>query len=196
MKLITVFTPCYNEEENIAELYEKVKEVITAIGKYSYEHIFIDNSSTDETLGILREIAKKDRNVKVIVNANNYGWIRSPFHGMLQGKGDAVICMSADLQDPPEVIGEFIKKWEEGYSIVAGVKAKTRENMLVAAARKIYYKMISQLSAINQIDNFTGFGLYDKSFIEVLKKLEEPYPYFRGLVSELGIILGKNWATI
>ena len=186
MKPISIVTPCYNEEKNIKDVYLQVKNVIEELGTYSYEHIFIDNASKDKTVPILREIAGKDKNVKIIVNARNFGHIRSPYHAILQAKGDAVISISSDLQDPPSMIADFIKKWEEGYKIVVGVKSKSEENRIMFAVRKLYYNLIEKFSDIKQIKNFTGFGLYDKEFVDILRKLDEPYPYFRGLITEMG----------
>lgn len=186
MKLISVMTPCFNEEENVEAVYLATKEVFEEIGDYAYEHIFIDNASSDNTVPILKKIAAHDKNVKIIVNEQNYGWIRSPFHGLMQGKGDAVISMSADLQDPPETIKEFVEKWEEGYKIVVAKKVKSRENPVMFLIRKLYYYIVGRLSETNQISDFTGFGLYDRKFMDVLRELDDPYPYFRGLVSELG----------
>jgi glycosyltransferase involved in cell wall biosynthesis len=185
-KFISVITACYNEEENVEELYRQVKDIFKRLGRYRYEHIFIDNCSTDKTVKILKRIANKDKNIKIIVNIRNFGHIRSPYYGMLQARGDAAISMVCDLQDPPSMIPDFIKKWEEGHSIVIGVKKKSEENLLMFAIRKLYYAMIKKFSESEQITNFTGFGLYDRKFIDVLKSLNEPYPYFRGLVSELG----------
>ena len=186
MKLISVITPCYNEEENVRNVYEQVKQVFDVLENYTYEHIFIDNASKDRTVSILKEIAGKDKNVKIIVNARNFGHIRSPYHAILQAKGDAVISISSDLQDPPSMIADFIKKWEEGYKIVVGVKSKSEENRIMFAVRKLYYNLIEKFSDIKQIKNFTGFGLYDKEFVDILRKLDEPYPYFRGLITEMG----------
>lgn len=186
MKHISVVTPCYNEEENVAEIYAQVKNIFDALGRYSYEHIFIDNASKDETVAILKEIAGKDKNVKIIVNARNFGHIRSPYYAIFQAKGDAVICISSDLQDPPLIIKDFLKKWEEGYKIVVGVKSKSEENPVMFGIRKLYYSLIERYADTEQIKNFTGFGLYDKAFVDVLKKFDEPYPYFRGLITEMG----------
>ncbi len=185
-KSISVVTACYNEEENVEELYNKVKEVFERFDKYEYEHIFIDNASKDKTVQILKEIAKNDKNVKIIVNARNFGHIRSPFYGLLQAHGEAVISIVADLQDPPSMIADFIRKWEEGYNVVVGVKKESDESKMMFAIRSYYYDMISRLSEVNQIKNFTGFGLYDKKIIEILRKIDDPYPYFRGLISEIG----------
>ena len=185
-KLISVVTPTYNEEENVRDIYKQVKDVFDELDEYEYEHLFIDNASKDMTVSILKEIALNDKNIKIIVNTRNFGHIRSPFHGFLQANGDAVIPMVADLQDPPSMISDFIKKWEEGYKIVVGVKIQSGESRIKFAIRKFYYNMLSRLSEIDQIKNFTGFGLYDRSIIEILRKIDDPYPYFRGLISEIG----------
>ena len=186
-KHISVLTACYNEEENVAELVKAVAAVFEKMPQYTYEHLFIDNSSADTTVNILREIAKTNKHVKVIVNARNFGHIRSPFHGLIQCKGDAVISLVADFQDPPEMIETFLNKWEEGYKIVIGIKNKSKENPLMFAVRKTFYNLLASASGNDAtIKNFTGFGLYDQQFISVLRDLEDPYPYFRGLVTELG----------
>ena len=186
MKLISVITPCFNEEENVKELYEQVKAVFIDLPQYEYEHIFIDNASKDQTVTILKEIAQKDRRVKIIVNTRNFGHIRSPFHALMQAKGDAVISIVADLQDPPVMIREFIKKWEEGYKIVIGVKTQSEEAKIFFAIRKAYYNLVGRLSEVELIKNFTGFGLYDQKVIETLRSIEDPYPYFRGLICDIG----------
>lgn len=191
MKLISVVTACYNEEENIREVYEQVKAVFSGLPQYRYEHIFIDNASQDKTVEILKSIAAEDKNVKIIVNTRNFGHIRSPFHGLLQAQGDAVISIVADLQDPPELIKDFIKKWEEGYKIVAGVKQQSKESKLMFFIRKCYYNFITKISEVELIKNFTGFGLYDKKVIDILREIDDPYPYFRGLISELGFEVVK-----
>lgn len=188
-KHISVLTPCYNEKDNVEPLSKAVAKVFEKLPQYTYEHIFIDNDSTDDTVNVLREIAKKDSNVKVILNARNFGHIRSPFHGMLQCKGDAVVSLVADFQDPPELIEDFLKKWEEGYKIVIGVKNQSRENPMMFAVRKFFYNLLSKASegsGESPVKNFTGFGLYDQQFISVLRTLDDPYPYFRGLITELG----------
>ncbi|HLP06143.1 MAG TPA: glycosyltransferase family 2 protein [Paludibacter sp.] len=186
MSLISIVTPCYNEELNVEALYRQVKAVFDSLPRYRYEHIFIDNSSTDKTVEILKQIAATDQKVKIIVNIRNFGHIRSPYHGLLQAKGDAVILMVADLQDPPSMIEKFLEKWEEGYKIVVGTKNKSKENKLMFFIRKAFYKTISRISETEQVKNFTGFGLYDKSFMDILRTIDEPYPYFRGLITELG----------
>jgi glycosyltransferase involved in cell wall biosynthesis len=186
MKLLSIVTPCYNEEKNVENLYNQVRNVFEKLPEYSYEHIFIDNSSNDKTVEILRGIALLDKNVKVIINIRNFGHIRSPYYGMLNAHGDAVILVVADLQDPPEMIQEFVNKWEHGYKIVIGIKTKSEENRMMFLIRKLFYNVITNISSADLIKNFTGFGLYDKKFIEVLRNLDEPYPYFRGLIGELG----------
>lgn len=186
MKLISVVTPCFNEEGNIEELYNQVRDVFSQLPGYSYEHIFIDNCSKDRTVEILKEIAGRDKNVKVIVNSRNFGPIRSPQHGLLQSTGDAAISLVADLQDPPSMIADFVKKWEEGYKRVVGVKKRSQESPIMFHLRRVYYYILSKLSDTEQIQNSTGFGLYDKKIVEILKTMEEPYPYFRGLMSEIG----------
>ncbi|MDD5456357.1 MAG: glycosyltransferase family 2 protein [Candidatus Margulisbacteria bacterium] len=185
-KLISIMTACYNEEPNVRNLYQAVKKIFTQMPEYNYEHIFIDNASTDKTVGILKEIAKKDKNVKIIVNTRNFGHVRSPFYAFLQTKGDAVISLVADFQDPPEMIKDFLKKWEDGYKIVIGVKHKSKESTLVFMLRKMYYNLLKKMSNTGHIKNFTGFGLYDKQVIDTLKKFKDPYPYFRGLIAEIG----------
>jgi len=185
-KRISIVTACYNEEENVELLYTEVKKVFEKLTDYEYEHIFIDNASKDRTVAILKEIAKKDKNVKIIVNARNFGHIRSPFYGLIQARGDAVISIVADFQDPLPMIPDFIKKWEEGYKIVVGVKTESEENPVFFAVRKFYYNVLQDLSEISQIKNFTGFGLYDRRIIEILRTIDDPYPYMRGLISEIG----------
>jgi glycosyltransferase involved in cell wall biosynthesis len=185
-KLISVVTACYNEEENVDALYEAVKKVFSRLKQYRYEHLFIDNCSTDGTVGVLRKICARDKNVKVIVNARNFGHIRSPYHALIQARGEAVISVVADFQDPPELIPALIQKWEEGYKIVAAVKQQSRESPIFFALRRLYYWIVTGLSEVQLIKNFTGFGLYDQKVIEVLRGLDDPYPYFRGLISDIG----------
>jgi glycosyltransferase involved in cell wall biosynthesis len=186
-KLISILTACYNEEENVEILYNRVKNVFEQLPQYNYEHIFIDNASTDSTVEILKRLAANDKNLKIIVNARNFGHIRSPFYGICETHGDAVILMVADLQDPPEMIPDLLKKWEEGYKIVCAVKDRSKENPLMFLFRKLFYNVLDKFSDENrQIKNFTGSGLYDKKFVDIIRTIDDPYPYFRGLVSELG----------
>lgn len=186
MKFISIVTPCYNEEANVEELYLQVKGIFDSMNGFVYEHIFIDNASKDSTLQILKKLAAHDENVKVIANARNFGHIRSPYHALLQARGDAVILLVADLQDPPAMILDFIKKWEEGYKVVLGVKTQSEESSLMFAIRKMYYNFINRVSEIELTKNNTGFGLYDKRVIEILRGIDDPYPYFRGLISDIG----------
>ena len=186
MKLISIVTPCYNEEQNVAELYRQVKAVFDKLPQYHYEHIFIDNASKDQTVRILKELAAMDSNVKIIVNARNFGHIRSPYHALLQSSGDAVILVVADLQDPPPMIADFLEKWEQGYKVVLGVKNQSEESPLMFAIRKMYYDFINRVSDIDLTKNNTGFGLYDQKVIDILRRIDDPYPYFRGLISDIG----------
>ncbi len=196
MKKISVVTPCYNEEENIKEIYKQVKVQFDKLrDKYVYEHIFIDNASKDNTVKLLKEIAEVDKNVKIIVNAMNFGHIRSPFYGLTQAQGDAVLLIVADLQDPPEIIPQFLELWEQGHMVSIGIKNKSKENPLMYHIRKFYYYLVQEISETRQIKNFTGFGLYDKSFIELFRKIDDPYPYMRGLVAEYGGDLGIVYFT-
>ena len=185
MKYISIVTPCYNEEGNIQELYGRIKKVMMGFD-YNYEHIFIDNASTDHTVDLLRELAQKDKRVKVIINTRNFGHLRSPYYGLLQARGDAVVILASDLQDPPERISEFIQKWEEGYKVVAGVKTMSQESGLLYFLRTMYYRMLRKLSDVDLIEHYTGFGLYDQQVVEILRKLNDPYPYVRGLIAEIG----------
>lgn len=186
MKKISVITPTFNEAENVEALYARVKEVFAGMAAYEYEHIFIDNASTDGTAGLLRKIAASDRNVKVIMNVRNFGHIRSPYYALLKSAGDASVMLAADFQDPPELIAEFAGKWEQGYKVVLGVKTNSQESPLMFAARRLYYGIIGELADVKITKNNTGFGLYDRQVVDELRKLDEPYPFFRGLVSELG----------
>jgi glycosyltransferase involved in cell wall biosynthesis len=186
MKLISIITPCYNEEENVENTYRKVKDLFDSLGTYRYEHLFIDNASTDKTVEILRRIAAEDKNVKVIVNSRNFGHIRSPHHAFLQAKGDAVIPVVADLQDPLDLIPIFLQKWEEGHKIVMGVKSQSEEHPVMFAIRRFYYYLVSRLSEIELTNNFYGFGLYDRVVVEAIREMDDPYPYGRGMISEIG----------
>lgn len=186
IKSISVITPCFNEEENVETVYREVKEVFDGLKGYSYEHVFIDNASNDNTFAVLKRLASKDFRVKVIVNTRNFGHIRSPYHAMLQVQGDAVIGLAADLQDPPGLIKDFIEKWKQGYKIVVGVKKSTGESRVKFFLRNTYYDLLSRLSSIDLVKNNTGFGLYDREVIEELRKIDDRYPYFRGLTAELG----------
>lgn len=185
-KLISVVTPTYNEAENVESLYSEVKAIFKKLGKYDYEHIFIDNASSDQTVPILKKLAAQDKNLKIIVNIRDFGQVKSPVYGLMQSSGDAVIYLVADFQDPLKLVLQFIEKWEAGYDIVIGVKNKSSENPLFFLFRKFYYNLIKKMSETDHIKNFTGFGLYDRKFIDIIRKLDDPIPYFRGLVAELG----------
>lgn len=188
-KLISVISGAFNEEENVEELYKQVKKQMEAFeDKYDWEQIVIDNSSTDGTFAKLKEIASQDKRFKVIENTRNFGHIRSPYYGILQCKGDAVIYLASDLQDPPALIPQFIKEWEGGYKIVLGKKVKSKESPLFFAVRRLYYWLLNKLndSGAKLIENCTGFGLYDKEVIDAVRKIDDPYPYLRGLICELG----------
>lgn len=185
-KLISIVTPCFNEEENVGEVYQQVKDVFGQIPDYRYEHIFIDNSSTDKTVSILREIAKKDFNVKVIINSRNFGAARSPYHALLQSRGDATIVVMADLQDPPPLIKDFVKKWEDGYKMVLAVKVKSEESLIMFTIRKLYYNIYNKVSNIQIVNNYCGFGLYDRAIVDILRNLDDPYPDLRTLLGEIG----------
>jgi glycosyltransferase involved in cell wall biosynthesis len=186
MKTVSIVTGCYNEEANVEELYNRVRKVMAGIGRYRYEHIFSDNDSSDRTVEILKRIAASDTNVKVIVNARNFGHIRQ-INAMFQTRGDAVISIVADLQDPPEMIADFLREWENGYSMVLAVKTGSQENRLMYWIRTRYYRLVNRLSSIETLENFTGFGLYDRRVVDIVKSFDDPYPYFRGMIAEIGL---------
>jgi glycosyltransferase involved in cell wall biosynthesis len=188
MKTISVVTPCFNEEGNVREVYERVRTLMLTLGRYNYEHIFIDNASRDTTFSVLSEIAAADSNVKVIRNARNFGHVRSPMHALLQARGDAVIGLMSDLQDPPEVLTQLLEQWEKGVPIVIAVKHKSREFAPMFLVRKAFYWLVNRLSDdIETYENFTGFGLYDRQVIDLVRQFADPYPYFRGMIAEIGL---------
>jgi glycosyltransferase involved in cell wall biosynthesis len=188
VKTISVVTPCYNEEANVCEVYERVRSLMLKLRRYRYEHVFIDNASRDRTFEILREIAASDANVKVIRNARNFGHVRSPMHAMLQARGDAVIALMADLQDPPEVLEQLIEQWEKGTSIVIAVKHQSHEAGPMFLVRKLFYRLVNRLADdIETYENFTGFGLYDRQVMDLVRQFGDPYPYFRGMIAEIGL---------
>lgn len=186
MKKISLFTPCYNEEGNIPELYDAVCKVMDSMPQYEFEYVLIDNASTDNTVGLLREICQRDERVKVIVNQKNFGPGRSGSYGFMQTTGDASICFAADLQDPPEMIPEFIKKWEEGYKVVWGRKAGDEEHGLIKLCRKGYYAIIRLFSEEQKYDNVSGFGLYDREVLDLIRSMDDPIPNFRHMVADFG----------
>jgi len=184
-KIISIVTPTYNEDLNIEKLIHEIKKIMDSLrSQYDYEHIVIDNKSTDNTINILKKIAKKDKNLKIIINSRNFGHIRSPFYGLLQTKGDAVIFFNADFQDPPEMILDYIKSWEKGYNISLGQKTKTNEFFIMKYLKKFYYKSLNAISKVNLPLYTTGSGIYDKKIIDLFRQINDPYPYLRGLVAE------------
>lgn len=188
LKTISVVTPCYNEEGNVREVYERVRALMLSLGRYRYEHIFIDNASRDSTFEILSQIAATDSNVKVIRNARNFGHVRSPMHALFQARGDAVIVLMSDLQDPPEVLAQLLEQWENGFPIVIAVKHESREAAPMFLVRKLFYRLVNRLSDdIETYENFTGFGLYDRQVIDLVRQFGDPYPYFRGMIAEIGL---------
>lgn len=192
MKMISIVTACYNEEDNVAELIERVRNVMSAeLSQYTYEHIFIDNSSEDRTVEILKGFAAEDKRIKIIVNSRNFGHVRSPVHGLYQASGDAIISVVADLQDPPETIPQFVKLWEEGNDIVLAVKKDSEENGLMFKLREMYYSLLAKLSEVKIFKNFTGFGLYDRKVMNALKQMHDPYPFFRGMIAEAGFKVAR-----
>lgn len=189
MKKISIVSGCYNEKDNVRELCQRLHNVMSGFeNKYLYEIIIIDNCSNDGTVDILREMADEDKRVKIILNARNFGHIRSPYYGIINAHGDAVIYMASDLQDPPELIPEFIKKWEEGYKIVLAQKNKSEEAAVMSFIRKSFYSLLKCISddETELVKNYTGFGLYDRKVIDTARMIDDPYPYFRGLISEIG----------
>jgi glycosyltransferase involved in cell wall biosynthesis len=193
---LSVVTACFNEEENVEEIVRQVRAVMESLPPraqpdggsepYTYEHLFIDNASSDRTVEILRGVCASDPRVKVIVNTRNFGHIRSPFHGLLAARGDAVISVVADLQDPPEMIREFVAQWEAGYKVVVAVKKESLEKKSMFFVRNLFYRLIDRLSEVPLVRNFTGFGLYDRVVMDKLREIDDPYPYFRGLICDIG----------
>lgn len=187
MTFVSIVAGCYNEEDNVYDLYERICKVfLEKLPNYTFELILIDNASTDRTVAVLKEIAAQDKRVKIIVNNRNFGHIRSGYHAFLQAKGRAVVLMASDLQDPPEMIPQFIKKWEEGYKIVLAQKTNSEESPLFFFVRKAYYKTINRLSEVELVQNATGFGLYDRRVVDDIRQINDPYPYLRGLICDLG----------
>jgi glycosyltransferase involved in cell wall biosynthesis len=187
LKTISIVTHAYNEEDNIEAMYLRVREIMNGFRQYNYEHVFIDNASTDGTVAILKRIAEKDKNVKVIVNARNFGHIRSPIHALFQARGDVMIGIASDFQEPPDLIPDMIRAWEEGYPMVLCIKKSSGENGLMFWLRKQYYKLVERLSSVETIQNFTGFGLYDRRVVDIVRSFGDPYPYFRGIIAEIGL---------
>lgn len=187
MKKISVMIPCFNEQENVREIAKAVVDILeNELPQYDYELLFIDNCSTDKTRVYLREICKQNPKIKAIFNARNFGQFNSPYYGMCQTTGDCTITMCCDFQDPVEMIPKFIAEWEKGYKIVSAIKSSSKENHFIYFLRTVYYKLIRKMASVEMIEHFTGFGLYDKSFIEILKDLHDPIPFIRGIVAEFG----------
>jgi len=188
MKLISIVSPCYNEEGNVEVLTDRVRELFAEMPQYRYEHIVIDNNSSDGTVEILRGIAARDPHVKVILNARNFGHIRSPHHALLEAQGDAVIVLLSDLQDPPQLIKDFLREWEAGWPIVVAIKTTSEESGAMYAIRSAYYKTIAKLTDVKVFEHFTGFGLYDRKVMDILRRdFRDPNPYFRGQIAEIGL---------
>lgn len=187
MKKVSILIPCYNEQENVRLMSEAIVDLFEKqLTQYDYELLFIDNDSSDQTRPILREICKNNEHIKAIFNAKNFGQFNSPYYGMLQTTGDCTISMVCDFQDPVELIPQYLEAWEQGYKIVIGIKTSSKENPIMYHLRSVYYKMIKKFSDVEQIEHFTGSGLYDKDFIQVLRDLKDPTPFLRGIVAELG----------
>lgn len=186
MKKISVVIPTYNEEENVVPLSEAIAKEFGKISGYDWEIIFIDNDSKDKTREKIRDLCERNKKIKAILNAKNFGQFNSPYYGLLQSTGDCTILMCADFQDPVEMIPTMIREWENGYKIVSCIKTKSKENRIMRFFRTCYYKLIKRMSSVEQIEHFTGFGLYDKSFIDVMRNLNDPTPFLRGIVAELG----------
>lgn len=187
MKTISVMIPCYNEEENVVPISKAVVEMFHKdLPEYDYEILFIDNRSTDRTRDLLRQICSENSKIKAIFNVTNFGQFNSPYYGLCQTTGDCTVSLCCDFQDPVELIPVFVREWEKGYKIVSGIKTSSKENGLVYFLRSIYYKVIKKMSSVEMIEHFTGFGLYDKTFIKVLRELNDPIPFIRGVVAEYG----------
>jgi len=185
IKLISIVTPCYNEVDNVETLCARIAAAMKDL-PYDYEHIFIDNASTDGTISKVKSMAFADKRIKLIINSRNFGHIKSPYYGLLQARGDACVLIASDLQDPPEMIPEFVEKWEQGFKTVLAVKPESAESAVMVKVRHAYYGLISRISEVPLISNATGAGLFDRAVIEILRGINDPYPYFRGLLCEIG----------
>ena len=184
---VGVVLPCCNEEANIDELYDRLSRVFAGLPRYTCEVLFIDNASTDGTVAKIKSLIAGDSRVKLIINARNFGHIRSPFHGILEAAGDCVIVLASDLQDPPELIPQFLEQWERGASMVLGRKKRSRESPAFFAVRGIYYKLARAMAEVPLLEHVTGFGLYDRRVIEIMRGFADPYPYGRGMIVEIGL---------
>jgi len=188
-KLISIVIPCLNEEENISVLHSRLVKIMSSLSKYDFETIFIDNASIDNSVLELKKIVAKDKRVKIIINNKNFGPLRSPVHGLLQSSGDASILICCDMQEPPELIFQLVEAWEQGSMAALLVKKSSEINFSMHFIKKIYYRIVKKISDIDLLNDATGNGLYDKKIIQEIKKLNDPHPYFRGLVSELGYVI-------
>ena len=185
MKKISILVPTYNEKDNVEAMAERLTDILqTALNRYDYEILFIDNCSTDGTRDIIEKLCAKNKKIKAIFNVTNFGQFNSPFYGMCQTTGDCTVSICCDFQDPPELIPSFIEAWEQGYKIVSGIKTSSKERGFIYFLRTCYYKMIKNMSSVRMIEHFTGFGLYDKTFIALLRELHDPIPFLRGIVAE------------
>lgn len=191
-KMITVVVPTYNEELNVDNVYARVTKIMAeSLNNYDYEIMFVDNCSLDATRDKIKALIERDKRVKAIFNARNFGYVRNVFYGLSQAEGDCAVLLHADLQNPPELIVDFVKYWEESYKVIVGIKRKSKENKVLFAIKGLYYKFMNKISDTEMIEQLTDFGLYDRSFINVLKNLDDPVPYFKGIVSELGFSMKK-----
>lgn len=190
-KRICVLAPCYNEVENVRELAKAIDEVFATEPAYEHSILFIDNASTDGTREVLREMAAESPHIMAIFNARNFGHIRSPFYGLLQAPGEACIQMASDFQDPPAMIHDFLRKWEEGFKVIVGVKTQSEESRVMYALRSFYYGLVGRISQVELMQHVTGFGLYDRQVLDILRRIDDPYPYFRGLIAEIGLDIHK-----
>lgn len=187
MKKVSILIPCYNEEENVMPMSEAITNLFeTELTQYDYELVFIDNDSKDNTKPVIRNICNQNKKIRAIFNAKNFGQFNSPFYGILQTTGDCTIAMACDFQDPVELIPQYLEEWENGYKIVIGIKTSSKENPIMYYLRGLYYKVVKKFSDVEQIEHFTGSGLYDRAFVEVLRDLKDPTPFLRGIVAELG----------
>lgn len=186
-KMVSIVSGCYNEADNIEEFVNRVRRVMATVPQYAYEIIIIDNASKDGTAEILRRLAAEDQRLKVILNSRNFGHIRSPYYALLQASGEAALFLASDLQDPPELLPKFLAHWEDGYKAVVAVKTESEETKLFFLIRRSYYRLIDRLAEFDIIENFTGFGLYDRQILDYCRHVKDPYPYFRGIISDIGL---------
>ena len=190
-KKISIITPCYNEQENVEDVVNAIKAVFDGLPELDYEHLFIDNASTDETVDRLKALAATDSHIKIIVNARNFGHIRSHYHALMEATGDAIGYYMCDLQEPPEIINSFVEKWQAGHKIVIGIKESSRENPVMFMIRSAYYSILNRIAETDHIPGYAAIGLYDREVIDFLREIDDPYPWFRGLIAEYGYDICK-----